>query len=67
MIGLCKTELICQQGPWRGLDRVEVATLDWIHWFNTVRRLAPLGDRPPAELAAQYQVAVAPPVRQPAA
>jgi len=43
VIGLFKTEVIRQQGPWRGLEHVEYATLDWVHWFNTQRLLAPLG------------------------
>ncbi len=36
-IGSFKTELIHRHGPWRAVDDVEVATLDWVHWFNTDR------------------------------
>ena len=34
MIGLYKTELIHHQGPWRDLDQVEYATLEYVDWFN---------------------------------
>jgi putative transposase len=54
IIGLFKTEVIRQAGPWRGLDDVEYATLDWVSWFNTERLLEPLGYVPPAEFEAQY-------------
>lgn len=36
-IGLYKTELVRHRGPWRGLDDLELATLEWVHWFNTRR------------------------------
>jgi len=36
-IGLFKTELIKAHGPWRNLDQVEAATLEWVHWYNTER------------------------------
>jgi putative transposase len=52
--GLYKTELIHQQGPWKGLDDVEYATLEWIDWFNHRRILEPLGDIPPAEYETNY-------------
>ena len=52
--GLYKTELIYRQGPWRGLDDVEYATLEWIDWFNHRRILEPIGDIPPAEYEANY-------------
>jgi len=54
IIGLFKTEVIRHAGPWRGLDDVEYATLDWVSWFNTERLLEPLGYVPPAEFEAQY-------------
>jgi putative transposase len=47
--GLYKTELIRRQGPWRTVDDVELATLGWVHWFNTERLHSALGDIPPAE------------------
>lgn len=54
IIGLYKTELIRQQGPWRNLDEVEYATLSWVDWFNNKRLLEPIGDIPPAEKETMY-------------
>jgi putative transposase len=54
VIGLFKTEVIRRKGPWRGLDAVEFATLDWVDWFNHRRLLEPIGDIPPAEYEARY-------------
>jgi transposase InsO family protein len=54
VIGLYKTEVIRQAGPWRGLDDVEYATLEWVAWYNTQRLLEPLGYRPPAEYEAEF-------------
>jgi putative transposase len=34
IIGLFKTELIRHRGPWKGIDDVEYATLEWVDWFN---------------------------------
>ncbi len=61
VIGLFKTEVIRRLGPWRHLEAVEFATLDWVDWFNHRRLLGPLGYVPPAEYEARYyeQVAVA--------
>jgi len=47
-IGLFKTELIRRRGPWRTLDDVEIATLEWVDWFNNRRLHTELGDIPPA-------------------
>jgi len=47
--GLYKTELIRHRGPWRGLDDVEYATLEYVDWFNYRRLHGELGMRPPAE------------------
>ena len=52
--GLYKTELIRRRGPWRNVDEVELATLEWVHWFNTSRLHGTLGDVPPAEFEATY-------------
>jgi transposase InsO family protein len=52
--GLYKTEVIYRQGPWRGVDAVEYATLVWVDWFNNRRLLGPLGYVPPAEFEAAY-------------
>jgi transposase InsO family protein len=61
IIGLFKTEVIRRLGPWRHLEAVEFATLDWVDWFNHRRLLEPIGDVPPAEYEARYyeQAAVA--------
>jgi putative transposase len=55
IIGLYKTELIRRRGPWKGLDEVEYATLEWVDWFNHRRLLEPIGHLPPAEFEAAYQ------------
>jgi putative transposase len=49
VIGLFKTEVIRRRGPWRSLEDVEFATLEWVWWFNYHRLLEPLGYIPPAE------------------
>jgi putative transposase len=54
IIGLYKAELIRRRGPWRGLDEVEYATLEWVDWFNHRRLLEPIGHLPPAEFEATY-------------
>jgi transposase InsO family protein len=54
VIGLFKTEVIRRLGPWRSLEAVEFATLNWADWFNTRRLLEPIGDVPPAEFEARY-------------
>jgi transposase InsO family protein len=55
IICLYKTELIRRRGPWKGLDDVEYATLEWVDWFNHRRLLEPIGDVPPAEFEAAYR------------
>jgi putative transposase len=54
IIGLYKTEVIRHQGPWRTIDMVEYATLEWVDWFNNRRLLEPIGDIPPAEMEIKY-------------
>ena len=54
IIGLYKTEVIHHRGPWRSLDAVEYATLEWVDWFNHRRLLESIGNVPPAELEATY-------------
>ncbi len=44
IFGLFKTEVIRKSGPWRNLEEVEFATLEWVHWFNN-RRLLELDGR----------------------
>jgi len=50
VIGLFKTELVRRRGPWRTVDHVEAATLDWVDWFNDHRLLEVNGDLPPVQL-----------------
>jgi putative transposase len=52
--GLYKTEVIHPNGPWRNVDEVEFATLEWVDWFNQRRLLEPIGNVPPAEFEARY-------------
>jgi putative transposase len=52
--GLYKTELIRNKGPWRGLDDVEFATLEYVDWFNRQRLHTEIGKIPPAELETTY-------------
>jgi transposase InsO family protein len=52
--GLFKTELIRRRGPWRSLEAVEFATLEWVDWFNNRRLLGPIGNMPPAEAEQRY-------------
>jgi transposase InsO family protein len=54
IIGLYKTEVIRRRGPWKSIDDVEFATLEWIDWFNNRRLLEPIGDIPPAEYEMLY-------------
>ena len=52
--GLYKAEVIHRRGPWRTLQAVEYATLEWVDWFNNRRLLEPIGNVPPAEAEAAY-------------
>ena len=54
VIGLFKSEVIDRRGPWRKLDDVEYATLEWVNWFNNRRLLEPIGDIPQAEFESMY-------------
>jgi putative transposase len=54
VIGLYKTELIKPNGPWRTSEQVEIATLNYVDWFNNRRLYEACGDIPPAELEAAY-------------
>jgi putative transposase len=55
--GLYKAEVIHRRGPWRSLEAVEFATLEWVNWFNHRRLLEPIGQIPPAEAEALYYAA----------
>jgi transposase InsO family protein len=52
--GLYKAELIHRRGPWKSKEAVELATLEWVHWFNHQRLLQPIGNIPPAEAESNY-------------
>ena len=52
--GLYKTELIKPRGPWRTVDQVEIATAEWVDWYNFRRLYRYCGDIPPAELETAY-------------
>ena len=52
--GLYKTELIKPRKPWRTVDDIELATAEWVDWFNHRRLYEYCGDIPPAELEAAY-------------
>ena len=60
VIGLFKTELIKPRGPWRTVEQVEIATLEYVDWFNHRRLFEACGDIPPVELEqAHYRQQVA--------
>jgi len=52
--GLYKAELIHRRAPWKTKEAVELATLEWVSWFNNHRLLEPIGYTPPAEAEANY-------------
>ena len=52
--GLYKTEVIRKRGPWRNIEAVEFATLEWVDWFNNSRLLEPLGWLPPVEYEREF-------------
>ena len=52
--GLYKAEMIHRRGPWKTKEAVELATLEWVAWFNHHRLLEPIGYIPPAEAEANY-------------
>ena len=54
VIGLFKTEEIHRRGPWKGVEDVEFATLEWVAWYNTSRLLEPIGYVSPNEFERAY-------------
>ena len=54
VIGLYKTEVVRRRGPWRNLEAVEFATLEWVDWFNNRRLFEPIGNIPPVEYEKLY-------------
>jgi putative transposase len=57
--GLYKAELVRFEGPWRGLSDLELATSEWVDWYNKVRLHGELGYRTPAEVEAAYFTSIA--------
>ncbi len=51
---LFKAEVIYRRGPWKSLEEVELAVLEWVDWFNNRRLLGPIGFVPPAEFEAAH-------------
>jgi len=54
VVGLYKTELIRRRGPWRTVDQVELATAEWIDWWNRRRLHSAAHNLPPAEFEKLY-------------
>src|SRR5215470_4940408 len=54
IIGLYKAEEIRRRGPWKGVEEVEFARLEWVAWYNTRRLREPLGYVPPDEFEQAY-------------
>ncbi|OFS24058.1 transposase [Corynebacterium sp. HMSC04H06] len=52
--GLYKAELIHPQGPWTSVGEVELATLRWVHWWNTKRLHEALDYATPQEVETEY-------------
>jgi len=52
--GLYKAELIHRRAPWKTREALELATLEWVSWFNHHRLLGPIGYIPPAEAEANH-------------
>jgi len=63
--GLYKTEVIYNRGPWKTKASVELATLEWVAWFNHQRLLESIGDIPPAEAEERYYQQLAAPAAEP--
>ncbi len=59
LIGLYKAECVRHEGPWRGVDDLELATLSWVHWFNENRLHSSLDYVPPLEFEAAFHAAQA--------
>jgi transposase InsO family protein len=52
--GLYKAELIHRRAPWKTVEALELATLEWVTWFNHQRLLEPIGHIPPTEAEDRY-------------
>ena len=60
MNGLYKAELVYRRGPWRGSEDLELATLEWVDWFDNRRLFGALDYVPPAEYEASWYTAPLP-------
>jgi putative transposase len=60
-IGLYKTELAKRRGTWRTLTDVEIATAEWVEWYNNRRLHGETGRVPPVEYEAEFYLARAKP------
>jgi putative transposase len=58
VVGLYKTECVRHDGPFRGLDDLELATADWVWWFNHNRLHGSISHVPPVEFEATYYTAL---------
>ncbi len=58
--GLYKAELVYRRGPWRGREDLELATLEWVDWFNNRRLFGALDYVPPPEYEASWYTAPLP-------
>jgi putative transposase len=58
LIGLYKAECVRPDGPWRGVDELELGTLNWVHWFNEVRLHSSLGYVSPIEFEEQFKTTI---------
>lgn len=54
VIGLYKTELVRKKGPWKTINELEIATLEWVDWYNHRRLHGAIGNIPPAEYETLY-------------
>lgn len=63
--GLYKAEVIHRRAPWKTKAAVELATLEWVAWFNHQRLLGSIGDVPPAEAEERYYRQLAAPAADP--
>lgn len=52
--GLYRAEVIRKRGPWRSLEQVELATAEWVNWWNHSRLHRAIGDIPPVGFEALY-------------
>ncbi len=61
MNGLYKAELVQERGSWKTRSAIEIASLEWLTWFNDHRLLSSIGYCPPPEAEANYNKQLATP------